>query len=171
MFRADECWSVKRSILVVFGIALASLFAGCATTPVTTLAPVGPNPMGYQSTVADGQLQVFTALSGHAEGSNPTWYRHTDYEIYSQTHRFEHVQNNLGHYSQGPRVVTLPAGEYVVEARAKGTLQVRVPVVIKPGELTSVHLDGAWQPSQGTDNSQLVMAPAGYPVGWRADAR
>ncbi len=163
---------MKRSIFIVLGIALTSLFAGCATAPAPTLAAVGPNPMGYQGSAADGQLQVFTALSGHAEGNNPTWYRHRDYDIYDQAgQRVEHVRNNLGHYAQSPRLVTLPAGEYVIDARAKGTLQVKVPVVINPGETTVVYLDGSWQPPEGTDNSKLVMAPAGYPVGWRADAK
>jgi hypothetical protein len=161
---------MKRSILIVAGVAAAFALAGCASAPVA-LAPVGPNPIGYQSQAGDGQLEVFSALSGHGEGNNPTWYRHTDYYICNQQgERLQHVENSVGHYSQAPRVVLLPPGEYIVEARAKGTLRVRVPVIIKFGERTSVHLDGAWQPSEG-GTAQIVYAPTGYPVGWCTDTQ
>jgi hypothetical protein len=154
---------------MVAGVAAALALAGCATPPVT-LEAVGPNPMGYQGSSGYGQLEVFSALSGHVEGNNPTWYRHTDYDICNRRGwQLEHIENSVGHYAQAPRIVSLPPGEYIVKARAKGTLQVRVPVVIKPGATTSVHLDGAWQPSAET--SPLVDAPSGYPVGWRADAQ
>lgn len=162
---------MKRSILVILGAAAVSIFSGCSSAPVA-LGPVGPDPMGFQTGAGAGQLEVFSALSGHGEGNNPTWYRHTDYEICNrQGQRVEHVHNSLGHYSQRPVVVTLSAGEYIVKARAKGALRANVPVVIKPGELTSVHLDGAWQPTTSASESQLVTGPAGYPVGWRADAQ
>lgn len=54
----------------------------------------------------------------------------------------------------------------MVEARAKGTLQTKTPVMIASGELTEVHLDGSWQPM--ANNGDLVYSPAGYAVGWRA---
>jgi hypothetical protein len=78
-----------------------------------------------------------------------------------------HVDNNTGYYSENPRLINLPSGKYIVEARAKDMLQAKVPVVIKPGEVTRVHLDGNWQPLAETPKTELVKAPAGYPVGWR----
>lgn len=147
---------------------MASVLAGCSTTPVG-LATVGPNPVGLQTTSANGQLIVYSALSGHGEGNNPTWYRHTDYYICNQNgRRIEDVRNNRGYYSETPRTVTLPAGKYVVEAQAKGLLRVRVPVVIKAGEITIVHLDGDWQPGSTVAQNEIVSSPPGYPVGWRA---
>ena len=154
---------------MVITVAVGLTWAGCASAPAT-LSPVGPNPMEYSGPGSEGQLEVFSALSGHREGENPTWYRRTDYELCNaQGQRLQHVPNFVSHYSQAPQLILLPPGEYIVEARAKGILWVRVPVVIKAGARTSVHLDGAWQPS--AEPSQLVSAPAGYPVGWRTDAQ
>ena len=162
---------MKRSILTILGAA-GLLTAGCSSTPPVTLAPVGPNPIGFAAASGDGQLQVFSAQSGRDEGENPTWYRHTDYDIYNQDgKRLEHVHNGVGYYSQAPRVVTLPAGEYIVMARACDIMQVRVPVVIKPSETTSIHLDGKWRPLMNTPGAQVVTAPSGYPVGWSAGAQ
>ena len=153
---------------MISGTAAMLLCAGCATS--ITLAPVGPSPVAFQTSSGDGQLEVFSALSGHIEGNNPTWYQHTDYEIYNeQGHRMEHVRNSRGYYSQRPRVVTLPAGRYIVKARARGARQVNVPVVIKAGELTPVHLDAKWSPAIDASGTQLVKGPDDYPVGWRAD--
>ena len=150
--------------------ALALLAAGCAATPVA-VAPIGPNPAVLQSTASNGQLEVFSALSGRREGDNPTWYQHTGYYIYSRHGRpLEHVNNTVGYYSQAPSIVALPPGKYIVEARAKDALCMKVPVVIKAGEITRVHLDGDWQPSSGASGKELVRAPGGYPIGWRASA-
>ncbi|HTV63706.1 MAG TPA: hypothetical protein VMH30_14180 [Verrucomicrobiae bacterium] len=74
--------------------------------------------------------------------------------------------NSTGYYSTTARVITLPAGEYVVKARAKDALWIKVPVIIKPDEITQVHLDGNWQPN--AEGTEVVMAPEGYPIGWRA---
>jgi hypothetical protein len=155
-----------KKILIILGAAAALVLTGCATTPVS-MAPVGPNPAGVAFGTGDGQLEVFSALSGRTAGNDPTWRQHSDYFVLnSHGRRVKHVMNADGYYSNLPRVVALPAGEYVVNARAKGALWVTVPVVIKPNEITRVHLDGQWQP--GAPGSEVVMAPEGYPIGWRA---
>jgi hypothetical protein len=160
---------MKKSILIMMGAAVAILVTGCSTTPMA-FAPVGPNPAGFQAITARGQLEVFSALSERTEGNNPNWYQHSDYYLYdSHGRRLEHVDNNTGHYDQSPRLLNLPPGRYIVEARAKDMLRAEVPVVIKPGEITRVHLDGNWQPPSDTPMPKLVNAPAGYPVGWRVD--
>lgn len=159
---------MKKGILIMMGAAVAIMATGCSTTPVA-FAPIGPNPAGIQTTAANGQLAVFSALSGRAEGDNPIWYQHSDYYICdSHGRRLEHVENSTGHYAQSPRVISLPPGKYIVVARAKDVLKAKVPVVIKPGEITRVHLDGNWKPL-GEPPTDVVEAPAGYPVGWRGD--
>lgn len=164
-----KVWIMKKNLFIILGIAFTSALTGCSSAPVV-LAPVGPNPACFQTTTGNGQLEVFSALSGHVEGDNPTWYRHTDYYICNyQGKGLEHVDDATGHYSQSPRIITLPAGRYIVKARAKGILRTDVPVVIKPGETTEVHLDGNWQPPAITSAMELVNTPAGYPVGWRAN--
>jgi hypothetical protein len=87
--------------------ALVALVLGCASTAPVVVAPVGPNPLRPQNPAAsEGQLQVFSALVAHAEGDNPTWYRHADYSVCDQHgHRLKRVDNAIGHYEQTPRVV------------------------------------------------------------------
>jgi hypothetical protein len=161
--------NMKKSILLIMGAALATLVTGCSTTLVA-FAPVGPNPASYQTTATNGQLEVFSALSERIEGDNPTWSQHSDYYLCdSHGRRLEHVDNNTGYYSENPRLITLPPDKYIVEARAKDVLRAKVPVVIKPGEITRVHLDGNWQPPAETPKTEAVEAPSGYPVGWRVD--
>jgi hypothetical protein len=159
---------MKKSILIISEIALICLLAGCSSTPVA-LAPVGPSPIYSLPTAGKGQLEVFSALSGRVEGDNPTWYQHSDYYVCNtRGRRLEHVDNAIGEYSEAPRIVTLPPGKYIVKARAKGILLAEVPVIIEPGQITKVHLDGNWQPQATARKTELVKAPAGYPVGWRA---
>jgi hypothetical protein len=162
---------MKKSMLIIMGAAAAYLVAGCSSPPVA-LAPVGPSPIGFSTGTANGQgqLQVFLALSDRNEGDNPSWSQHSDYSIYdSRGKLLEHVDNAMGYYSQTPRVVTLPPGQYMVKARAKGILRAEVPVVIKSGQMTGLHLDGNWHPMEDTPQTGLVKAPAGYPIGWNAD--
>ncbi len=160
---------MKKNILIMMGTAMAFLVTGCSTTPIV-LAPVGPNPAGFQTTATNGQLEVFSALSERIEGDNPTWFQHSDYYLCdSHGRRRKHMDNNTGYYSENPRLITLPPDKYIVEARAKDVLRAKVPVVIKPGEITRVHLDGNWQPPAETPKTEAVEAPGGYPVGWRLD--
>lgn len=155
-----------KKMLIILGATAALALTGCATTPIS-MATVGPNPGNVAFATGKGQLEVFSALSGRSEGNNPTWQQHSDYFIYTaQGMRVKYVMNAPGYYSTVPRLVQLPAGKYIVKARAKDALWTTVPVVIKPGEITRVHLDGKWEPNaQGTE---VVMAPEGYPVGWSA---
>lgn len=156
-----------KKMMIILGAAGALVLTGCAATRQVSVAPVGPNPVGVAAVAGNGQLEVFSALSGRTEGNNPTWRQHSDYYVVnSRGQRMKHVMNSAGYYSTLPRLVSLPAGNYVVKARAKGALWTTVPVVIKPDEITRVHLDGNWQP--GAAGAEVVMAPEGYPVGWRA---
>lgn len=156
-----------KKMVIILGAA-ASMLAGCATMQQVDVAtPVGPNPATVAPATGDGQLEVYSALSGRVAGIDQTWWQHSDYNIYTaHGRRLQHVSNAAGYYSSMPRLVTLRPGKYVIEARAKGTLQTRVPVVIKPGEITRVHLDGNWQPNAPA--ADVVTGPEGYAIGWRA---
>ena len=156
---------------LILGAAVLTLMMGCASTPVA-LAPVGPNPSGYSGMGSKGQLLVYSAWQGHGEGNNPCYYQHSDYYIYEPSGKpIRHVKNIVGHYAQSPRTVLLPAGKYVVQARAKGygNVWIKVPVVIQGGQTTRVHLDNGWMVPAGAAKMELVSVPIGYPVGWRAD--
>ena len=79
----------------------------------------------------------------------------------------KHVGNSIGHYEQTPRLVSLPAGQYYVKARAADYMWVKVPVTIKRGLITKVHLDDQWMPPTDIASRQVVSLPNGKPVGWR----
>lgn len=159
-----------KRIPVAFGTGLVLLLTGCTSTPVV-LAPVGPSPAAIDQAGSNGQLVVFSAWEGHTEGNNPVWYQHADYRLYDEHgRRLRYVDNTVGNYERTPRAITLPAGKYLVKAEADDYLQVEVPVVIKAGRTTRVHLDGDWKPPRATPGTELVSVPAGYPVGWRAPA-
>jgi len=153
----------------LLGAGLVAILTGCASTPIA-LAPVGPDPSAIESTAAKGGLQVFSSLIGRSEGNNPTWYQHTDYSIYDlQGKLVKHVNNNDGYYATAPRHVTLPAGRYLVKAQANDYFWVSVPVTIKCGQTTRVHLDDSWRPPVNTPTTELVSLPDGNPVGWEAE--
>jgi hypothetical protein len=157
-----------KSFVIISQAALIPLLLGCSTMHVA-VAPVGPNPAGERNPAEkNGRLQVFSVFVGHSEGDNPTWYRHADYDLFTSEGRpVQHVDNAIGHYERAPRLVALPPGKYVVKAAANDYLRVEVPVVIEPGRITRVHLDGAWRPAAGVPNAEVVCGPDGQPVGWR----
>jgi hypothetical protein len=96
------------------------------------------------------------------------WFQHTDYSIYNLHGKLvKRVDNSTGHYEQAPQRVALPAGHYLVKARAKDYLQIEVPVTIEPGRMTRVHLDDNWKLPANAPRNQLVRMPNGNPVGWR----
>ncbi|MGB7747982.1 MAG: hypothetical protein WBN75_11915 [Verrucomicrobiia bacterium] len=162
-----------KNINFILVAAVISLLTGCASTPVV-LAPVGPNPMGYSGMGSKGQLLVYSAWQGHGEGNNPCYYQHSNYYIYEPSGKLvRHVENIVGHYAQSPRPEVLPAGKYIVQARAKGygNVWIKVPVVIQAGRTTRVHLDNGWTVPADIPKTELVSIPIGYPVGWRTDWR
>jgi hypothetical protein len=166
---------VMKSVYAVLGAGLASLLAGCSSTPVA-LAPVGPNPVRSERIASQGQLQVFSRLVEQSDDQNqgsddPLWYQHTDYRIYNLHGKLvKRVDNTSGHYDQAPRRVALPAGQYLVKAQAQDYLQVEVPVTIEAGRTTRVHLDNNWKLPASTSKRELVSTPNGIPVGWRAES-
>lgn len=157
---------MKNIPSLLAGAMLTAALAGCST-PTVVLAPVGPNPSGGGTLAATGQLEVFSATSGHTEGDNPTWYQHTDYYLLNKNGKeLKHVDNNLGRYATAPRLISLAPGRYLVKAKAKDYLWVKVPVVVKAGETTRVHLDENWRTPGNVSQSELVKIPGGYPIGW-----
>jgi hypothetical protein len=140
------------------------------------LAPVGPDPSGFENPSASGQLEVYSGLAMQSDNQNQgshdsVWYQHTDYAIYDlQGKMVRDVGNTIGHYEEAPRCMVLPAGKYVVQAQANDYLQVRVPVTIERGRTTTVHLDDNWNMPAGVPATALVSLPNGQAVGWRASS-
>lgn len=159
-----------KNITLTLGVALAALLVGCSTTPVA-LAPVGPGPFTSQAGASNkGNLLVYSSLVTRTEGSeNPDWHQHSHYYISDSNGRQRrYVDNTVGHYERTPRTLHLAPGTYTVKAMASGRQWVELPVVIRPGQTTIVHLDNGWNPGN-VPAAQIVSMPNGYPVGWRSD--
>lgn len=162
-------------------LAVALVVSGCASQPPVTLAPVGPTPMtSAETTSGNGSLMVFSPLeavanlSAEISGQPSNDWEYSDYRILSPDgKRLKWVSNNAGTDQLHPQKITLPAGEYVVVARAEGGIRVTVPVVIANRQTTVLHLDGNdFQPSEtGFNQTNSVSLPDGRTVGWRAAAQ
>jgi hypothetical protein len=179
-----------KSIRFISAAVLVLIVAGCATAPPVVLKTVGPNPSGSANQAATGQLEVFSALDQtepggmslsfpeggsywygiQGEEGNRFGYQHTDYVIYNlDGRRVRHVLNTVNPYEPTPRVVTLPPGKYIVEAKARDAKRVRVPVEVEAGRMSKIHLDDNWKLPVNTPKDELVSLPSGSPVGWRAE--
>ena len=158
-----------------FRVLLAvSLFAGCASSEHgLTLATVGPAPASTTTPGGnEGYLLVYSAFQTTTADFNRTPYRrqYSDYRILSSDGKdvIQSVHNDTGLLISGPTRVTLPVGQYRVVARANGYGTVTVPVVIRGGQSTLVHLEGSvwWPKSSEIHDSNPVRLPKGEIVGW-----
>jgi hypothetical protein len=157
-----------KHLPLAFVCSAGLLTAGCHSTLVMQTA-VGPEPFGRRTAGANGHLQVFSAKEARADGDDPIYYQHSDYLIYnSEGKRIHHVGNAEGHFDEAPRLVALPPGTYFVKARAECFDWVKLPVVVKSGRTTVVHLDKEWKPTSSPRNADLVNLPGGYVIGWSA---
>jgi hypothetical protein len=81
------------------------------------------------------------------------------------------VPNAIGIHDEDPSLVELPAGAYTVLARSEYYGMVRVKVIVKAGEQTTVNLEYKKPPAQLTaaEAGDLVRLPNGTVVGTRAN--
>ena len=156
---------MKTSILpAALAVALVS---GCASQPIV-LSPVGPAPVQAEAHVSMGRLQVFSATETHPDGDNTYYYPHTGYSILSDSGQMvKYVHNHVGTMDESPSLVTIPTGHYRVVAQSESYGRVTVPVVIKSGRTTTVHLERDWKPVAQTPG-EVVRLPDGEAVGWNA---
>ncbi|HXP63112.1 MAG TPA: hypothetical protein VN829_21605 [Dongiaceae bacterium] len=163
--------------------------AGCASNPnVASIPPVGPAPGASAAGLKDGSLQVYSARD--QTGLDPNlaerlWDEnfgeieyldeqpHTDYALYSANGEFlREVRNASASNPAQPELVSLPPGLYQIQAKSEERggeiIPLTVPVVIKPGERTAVHLEGDWKPLRPHSGSEVVRLPDGRLVGWVA---
>lgn len=159
-------------------LAAAIFFAGCASQPPVALAPVGPAPLasvqqasGHGSLVVYSPLELIADLNAAIGGQPSNDWGYSGYKIFSSDgKRLKSVSNNVGTVQLHPQTIELPAGKYVVMAKADGGIRITVPVVIASHQTTVLHLDGAdSQPGEtGFNQTNSVHLPDGRIVGWRA---
>ena len=157
----------------ILGIGFAALLAGGAfARPTAVREAAGPQPRGLNLRV--GFLTVYSATQEHLESDNTYRYPHTDYRIYTRDGRFcEWVSNALSASDEMPERVILPSGEYRVVAESETEGTVSVPVVIRTGHTTELHLERNkdWTPPMLARASDFVRLPNGQPIGFRAARR
>ena len=158
-----------KNLLLV--ITLAAI-AGCATSQSTVVKDVvGPELAPPHKTISSGQgqLVVYSALEVVDQVSSdfPT---HASYKIYDANGKLlRRVDNRSGSFYQSPAEVSLPPGEYKVEAPVTNHGLVTVPVIIKENETTTLDLEGAhFRQHKPTGAGQWVRLPSGEVIGMRA---
>jgi len=157
----------------VTNIIVASLFplwTGCAAQTFT-LNSVGPGPVALAPARPTGCLRVYTATEAHEIGDNTFYYPHTGYRIYDASGKlWKYVPNHTSNEDEMPAYVDIPAGDYTIKAASDLYSLVVMPVVIRSGRTTEIHLDSGWQPPSGVATNEIVYLPNGEAVGWRSSA-
>ena len=155
-------------------MAAAILYSGCASqrnnVVLDTVGPVQlpkPDPISMN----EGTLMVYSAFDPgpHFGASDPYRPVYSNYEIYSVDGKLlKKISNHDNTMLQRPLGVGLPPGKYSVEAPANGYGFVTVPVIVKAGQSTILHLEGGSSfGSHLANDTNLVRLPDGQVVGWR----
>jgi len=164
---------MNKAVKIIVGTGLA-FGLGCWAfgQPVTITQRAGPQPPGLNPPV--GFLNVYSATTEYQESDNTYRYPHTDYRIYTSDGRFlGWVSNSITRSDELSERVALPRGSYQIVAESETEGTVRVPVVIRTGRTTVLHLerDKDWTPPPLAHDSDLVHLPNGQPIGLRARSR
>ena len=103
--------------------------------------PIRPDGLDYRAEVPQGYLEVFSATDEFDDGGVP-YHAHSSYAIYTTDGKvFKTVENHISRSDELPEIVTLPVGPYVIEARSDRDGYVRVAVVIKASQRTTLNLE------------------------------
>jgi hypothetical protein len=102
---------------------------------------VRPGVLNYPAASTHGYLAVYITADEFKEGG--AWYfPHSFYAIYTIDGKlFRNVTSQLSADDEIPHVVALPVGSYMVVGRSEKDGCVRLPVVIKAGQRTTLDLD------------------------------
>jgi hypothetical protein len=163
---------------IVFYMAMTiiggALLMGCAgMRNDLVLDTAGPMP-GQVARVGSGPgtLLVYSAGKVNADfnSRDPNRREYSDYKILNSDKKLvEHIHNVTDDMFEGPVSVALPPGKYFVAARSNGYGVVTVPVMIKTGLQTILHLDGGWPNESAFNQNNAVRLPDGEVVGWKSD--
>ena len=182
--------SMKKLLITASFMGALLYLNGCASsTPLAASEPLGPapSPTGRLEHNGPGTLVVYsgqepTYLDINLEewlweedpGKNAFLYypAHSDYAIYNQDGTLlKRIHNARNQDDPQPAAVTLPPGQYEIQAQAQddtGTYPVKVPVIIRAGQTTAVHLAGDWRPRRAFSDTLVARLPDGQIAGWLA---
>ncbi|MBX7209847.1 MAG: hypothetical protein K1X78_16135 [Verrucomicrobiaceae bacterium] len=151
---------------------LLMLMSGCtAPEPVKITTVVGPSSAAQAGAREDGALKVFSRREMKGDADGPVELPHSDYEVCTPAgNRVQVVRNSTEQNVLLPAIVPLHPGRYLIKARARNSGMVEVPVLIKSGRITVLHLDrgGTSQHLTADAGENVVRLPDGSPIGWRA---
>jgi len=162
---------MNKRVVMWLAIGSVPVLVSCAGSG-RVLGPVGPQPVHVDTLAPAGILKVYTATEKYADGSLP-YFPHTGYTVYAEDGKtvVTNVANASSVYDEDAWLVQLPAGKYVVKAKADVYGTVQVGVVIEKGELTTVNLRYDWNhPPPPGKASDWVRLCDGTVVGWSAAA-
>jgi hypothetical protein len=162
---------MKASALMVVCLLAVSI-AGCVQAPLRASlehAVIPPLTAGEN----DGQsgLVVYSAYDAvpfsASESYSETKY-HSDYEISGAGGFFAKVRNRDRAFDATPPRTNLAPGRYQVVAKVNGFGRVEIPIVILPGQVTTLHVEGVPAPTGQSAplDYDLVRIPDGRVVGW-----
>lgn len=162
----------NRCIIAI--LSATALLSGCACGQRgLALETVGPPVLPRQESGTKGALMVFSAYDVIAPGpgdfDDTKW--HSNYKIFSRDGKLlQVVHNHPIPADEEPAKVKLSPGTYHVVASANGYGVVTVPVVIKPNQVTTLHLEGggSWPQESAFTRANSVRLPNGQIVGYRA---
>ena len=161
---------------ILLGALACAWLTGCASdSNQANIGTVGPGPAATANPSDNGTLIVYSAFATDADfySRNPYGRRYTNYKILTADGRlFERVQNSNGTLTEDALPVSLPPGNYQVNAQSNGHGKLKVPVVIAARQTTILHLEGggAWQQREGLNDTNAVRLPTGEIIGYRTSS-
>jgi hypothetical protein len=124
--------------LVSFIGSLATSQAGTSDEFFVSAAHVGA--LHHRQDSVQGYLLVYSATDPLNDG-DLMFNAHSSYSVYTPDGKlFKNVENHISRSDEIPELVSLPVGSYIVGARSENNGYVRLRVVIKPGQHTTLAL-------------------------------
>lgn len=162
---------MKTSALMVVYLTVV-LVAGCVQAPLQARLD-RPGTLSMQSGEIAGQggLVVYSAYDAVPFSASEIYAEnkyHSDYEIHGEGGFLAKVKNREPAFGVLPPRTNLAPGRYQVVAKVNGLGRVEIPVVISPGRVTTLHLEGVPAPTgqSGSVDYNLVRIPDGRVIGW-----
>jgi hypothetical protein len=123
--------TLLKDILITVALGL------CLAKPATAKT----NGLGHPVASAQGYLAVY--LSSVASSENSAWYfPRSFYSIYTGDGKpFRTITSQPSADEIIPVVVALPIGSYFLVGESEGNKEVRLPIVIRAGQRTTIDLD------------------------------
>ena len=129
-------------LVVLLGSLIASLaMAQDATGDSLFVGSMNIASANHRPHSAEGYLLVYSATDPVDDG-DLVFNVHSSYSVYTTDGKlFKNVENHISRSDEIPELVSLPVGSYIVGARSENNGYVRLRVVIKPGQRTTLALN------------------------------